>query len=110
MSSDPYLQLLSRHLDAENAHLLPETLATLSAHCVFDDKALGRRFETHDGAVASDDLVIRESRFGGIVAARADHTVGKVTRCGGRRLDIGPKSHLMSPDKDFFCFKEALSL
>jgi steroid delta-isomerase-like uncharacterized protein len=52
MSSDHYLRLLSRHLEAENAHLLPETLATLSADCVFDDVALGRRFEAHLGAAS----------------------------------------------------------
>ena len=45
-----HLALLRRHMDAENAHDLPGTLATLTADCVFTDTTLGRSFHGHDGA------------------------------------------------------------
>jgi steroid delta-isomerase-like uncharacterized protein len=47
-----HLDLLRRHMSAENTHDLPRTLATLTADCVFDDTALGRTFHGHDGAAA----------------------------------------------------------
>lgn len=52
MSYDPRLQLLDRHLAAENAHDLDGTLATLTADCEFVDGALGMRWSGHDGAAA----------------------------------------------------------
>ncbi len=52
MSHDPKLQLLDRHLAAENAHDLAGTLATLAADCEFVDTALGMRWSGHDGAAA----------------------------------------------------------
>jgi steroid delta-isomerase-like uncharacterized protein len=45
-----HLALLRRHMDAENAHDLAETLATLTSDCVFTDTSLGRTFHGHDGA------------------------------------------------------------
>jgi steroid delta-isomerase-like uncharacterized protein len=45
-----HLDLLKRHLAAENAHDLDGTLATLTADCVFDDLASGRRWLGHVGA------------------------------------------------------------
>lgn len=45
----PMLDLLIRHLEAENAHRLDDTLATLSRDCVFDT-ALGARWFGRDGA------------------------------------------------------------
>jgi len=48
--SQQYKDLLKRHLQAENAHKLGETLATLSEDCVFDDKALGKVFHGQEGA------------------------------------------------------------
>ena len=41
---------LLRHLAAENAHRLEETLATLTADCVFEDVALQKTFHGHAGA------------------------------------------------------------
>ena len=41
---------LARHLKAENAHRLQETLATLTADCVFEDVALQRTFHGRTGA------------------------------------------------------------
>ena len=46
---DELLALLARHLDAENAHDLDDTLATLADDCVFVDSALGT-FHGHAGA------------------------------------------------------------
>lgn len=43
-------QVLVRHVTAENAHRLEETLATLDPECVFEDLALRRRFHGRDGA------------------------------------------------------------
>ena len=52
MSHDSRLQVLDRHLAAENAHDLAGTLATLTADCEFVDAALGMRWSGHDGAAA----------------------------------------------------------
>jgi steroid delta-isomerase-like uncharacterized protein len=42
--------LLARHLAVENDHRMEDTLATLTADCVFEDKALGKIFHGHQGA------------------------------------------------------------
>lgn len=42
--------LIMRHLEAENAHRMDDTLATLHPECVFEDMALGRKFYGHAGA------------------------------------------------------------
>lgn len=42
--------LLARHVDAENAHDMPATLATLHRDCVFHDVALDRKYLGHTGA------------------------------------------------------------
>jgi steroid delta-isomerase-like uncharacterized protein len=52
MSYDPRLQVLDRHVAAENAHDLAGTLATLTADCEFLDSTLGMRWRGHDGAAA----------------------------------------------------------
>lgn len=39
-----------RHLAAENAHRMEQTLATLHPECVFEDMAMGRTFHGHAGA------------------------------------------------------------
>lgn len=41
---------LLRHLAAENAHRLDETLATLTEDCIFEDVALQKIFHGHAGA------------------------------------------------------------
>lgn len=50
MSTEAHKRLLRTHLEAENAHLMEETLATLTADCLFEDVALGQRFQGHAGA------------------------------------------------------------
>lgn len=52
MASNEELQLLDRHLTAENAHDLAGVLATLAADCEFVDVSLGLRWSGHDGAAA----------------------------------------------------------
>jgi steroid delta-isomerase-like uncharacterized protein len=52
MPATDYMELLGRHLDAENRHDMADTIATLTDDCVFEDLALGRRFEGHEGATA----------------------------------------------------------
>lgn len=50
MITDSQLETLRRHLEAENAHHMDETLATLSPNCEFDDKTINRVFRGHAGA------------------------------------------------------------
>jgi steroid delta-isomerase-like uncharacterized protein len=52
MPASDYVELLGRHLDAENRHDLADTLATLTSDCVFEDLALDQHFEGHAGATA----------------------------------------------------------
>jgi steroid delta-isomerase-like uncharacterized protein len=78
--SPAHVSLLRRHLEAENAHRLEDTLATLTEDCVFDDRALGKVFHGHAGAAeyyerwwrAFDPIVTREDLFattgGGAIA------------------------------------------
>jgi steroid delta-isomerase-like uncharacterized protein len=44
--------LLHRHLEAENAHDLDGTLATLHPDCLFEDHATGQVWRGRDGAAA----------------------------------------------------------
>ncbi|MCW5643008.1 MAG: ester cyclase [Rhodoferax sp.] len=44
------MQLVARHLAAENAHQMEETLATLHPDCVFEDVALEQTFHGRAGA------------------------------------------------------------
>lgn len=44
--------IVRRHLEAENAYRLPETLDTLTADCVFEDVPLGERVVGRDAAAA----------------------------------------------------------
>ena len=46
------LALIRRHLQAENDHDLPGTLATLHPECRFDDFATGQSWFGHEGAAA----------------------------------------------------------
>jgi steroid delta-isomerase-like uncharacterized protein len=43
-------ELVARHLAAENAHQLEETLATLHPNCLFEDMALGLEYRGREGA------------------------------------------------------------
>lgn len=42
--------VVRRHLEAEAARKMDETLATLTPDCVFEDRTLGRIFRGHEGA------------------------------------------------------------
>lgn len=44
--------VVRRHLEAENAYRLQETLDTLTKDCVFEDVPLGERVTGHQGAAA----------------------------------------------------------
>ena len=50
MSNEDVMQVLDRHLAAENAHDLDGVLATLVAECEFVDATLGMRWNGHRGA------------------------------------------------------------
>lgn len=50
MLTDTDFALLARHTDAENAHRLVDTLATLTSDCTFEDVALGLTLRGHEGA------------------------------------------------------------
>jgi hypothetical protein len=50
MSADPRLDVLDRHMKAENARDLEGTLATLTPGCVFEDLALGHTYRGREGA------------------------------------------------------------
>jgi steroid delta-isomerase-like uncharacterized protein len=52
VSPDDTIELLGRHLEAENGHCLADTLATLTRDCVFEDMALGQTFHGHEGATS----------------------------------------------------------
>jgi steroid delta-isomerase-like uncharacterized protein len=45
-------EILIRHVTAETAHKMEETLATLTPDCVFDDRAFGRVWHGREGARA----------------------------------------------------------
>jgi SnoaL-like domain len=50
VSTDSRLALLERHLRAENARGMQDTLATLTPDCVLEDLALGRTYTGRCGA------------------------------------------------------------
>lgn len=50
MLPEAHREIVRVHLEAENAHRLDETLATLTEDCVFDDRALGRTYHGRTGA------------------------------------------------------------
>lgn len=50
MKREEISALLRRHVEAENAHDLGGTLATLHPDCVFEDVAFGQVWRGHEGA------------------------------------------------------------
>ena len=50
--NEAHQALVRRHLEAENAHRMKETLETLHPDCVFEDMALGQVFHGRAGAEA----------------------------------------------------------
>lgn len=47
---EPRFELLNRHLQAENKHLMQGTLETLHAKCLFEDRAQGVVYRGREGA------------------------------------------------------------
>lgn len=56
MPATDMLELVARHLAAENAHRMDDTLATLHPACVFEDVALQQTWHGRAGARAYYDL------------------------------------------------------
>lgn len=52
MDAHDIAALLRRHVEAENAHDMEATLATLHPDCVFEDVPSGRVYRGRDGAAA----------------------------------------------------------
>lgn len=50
MLSPENREVVIRHVEAETAHRMDETLETLAEDCVFDDRALGRVWHGREGA------------------------------------------------------------
>lgn len=50
MKPQEIIALLQRHVEAENAHDMERTLATLHPECVFEDVAFGSTYRGHAGA------------------------------------------------------------
>lgn len=104
MHESNYLELVNRHLTAENEHDLPGTLATLHPDCVFEDFGLGWIYSGHAGAAryyslwwAAFDLTVRGERRhwcdGKTLVAETRFTGPHIgTFCGvpatGRTLDL----------------------
>lgn len=86
MLTPEYQKVLIAHVEAETAHRMEDTLATLTQDCVFDDRALGRVWHGREGArdyyrmwwdgfairpegstrfTPADDMLIVETRFVG---------------------------------------------
>ena len=50
MDEHAFRRILDAHLEAENAHNIAGTLATLTQDCLFEDVPLGQVYRGHDGA------------------------------------------------------------
>ena len=50
MVTPEHLQVVARHLAAENEHRMEDTLATLHPDCVFEDVAMGLTWNGREGA------------------------------------------------------------
>jgi steroid delta-isomerase-like uncharacterized protein len=111
--------LLRRHLEAENAHDLDGTLATLHQNCVFQDHATGQIWHGHAGAAAHyrqwwdcfDVEVVRKDGqsagwIGDDVYAAEATWIGTHT---GRFLDMAPTGKAIEqPFVVFVAFKDGL--
>ena len=102
-SPEQTVDLLSRHLEAENRHDLPDTLATLSDDCLFRDLSLGQDFHGHDGAREyyqmwwdAFDTVVTPERLHLAGDTAVAETIWRGTHTGeflgiaptGRRIDV----------------------
>lgn len=110
------LEILKRHLAAENRHDLAATLATLHAQCVFEDKMTGMVYDGHEGVQryyetwwqALDLTVVSEQRHmiddGNIVSEARYQGVHRGSLFGGRPTG-GPVDF---PIATFLTFRDGL--
>lgn len=111
--------LVRRHLEAENAHDLPGTLATLHPDCQFEDFATGQRWQGHAGAAAhygqwwsTFDVVVRRGAGQHSVWSADGFYMAESTWHGrhvGRFLGIEPSGRtIVQPFVVVLTFKDGL--
>ena len=115
------LALIRRHLEAENAHDLPATLATLHPDCRFDDVATGQSWSGHAGAAAhyrqwwtTFDVEVRRGEGQRPYTTADDVYIGEATWYGrhiGRFLGIEPTGKtIVQPFIVILSFRDGLML
>ena len=115
------LALIRRHLEAENAHDLAGTLATLHPDCRFDDFATGQSWSGHEGAAAhyrqwwtTFDVEVRRGEGQRPYTTADDVYIGEATWHGrhiGRFLGIEPTSRtIVQPFIVILSFRDGLML
>jgi steroid delta-isomerase-like uncharacterized protein len=115
------LALIRRHLEAENAHDLPATLATLHPECEFKDFATGQSWSGHDGAAAhyrqwwtTFDVEVRRGEGQRPYTTADDVYIGEATWHGrhiGRFLGIEPTGKtIVQPFIVILSFRDGLML
>jgi steroid delta-isomerase-like uncharacterized protein len=120
MTSD-LLSLVRRHLEAENAHDLEGTLATLHPECRFDDFATGQSWFGHQGAAAhyrhwwtTFDVEVRRGEGQQRYIASDDAHISEATWHGrhiGRYLGIEPTGRtIVQPFIVILSFRDGLML
>ncbi len=111
--------LVRRHLEAENAHDLPGTLATLHPECRFDDFATGQSWAGHDGAAAhyrqwwtTFDVVVQRSPGQRATWSADDFYMAEATWHGkhiGPFLGMAPSARtIMQPFVVVLTFRDGL--
>ena len=115
------LALIRRHLQAENDHDLPGTLATLHPECRFDDFATGQSWFGHEGAAAhyrqwwtTFDVEVRRGEGQRPYTTADDFYIGEATWHGrhvGRFLGIEPSGRtIVQPFMVVLSFRDGLML
>ena len=115
------LALIRRHLEAENAHDLDGTLATLHPECRFDDFATGQSWCGHEGAAAhyrqwwtTFDVEVRRGEGQRAYTTADDCYIGEATWHGrqvGRFLGIEPTGRrIVQPFIVILTFRDGLML
>jgi hypothetical protein len=110
MTSD-LLSLVRRHLEAENAHDLEGTLATLHPECRFDDFATGQSWFGREGAAAHYTGTGGRPSTSRCGAARASGARSPHGRHVGRFLGIEPTGRtIVQPFVVSLSFRDGLML
>jgi steroid delta-isomerase-like uncharacterized protein len=115
------LALIRRHLEAENAHDLEATLATLHPECRFDDFATGQSWFGHAGAAAhyrqwwtTFDVKVQRGEGQRPYTTADDFYIGEATWHGrhiGRFLGIAPSDRtIVQPFMVVLSFRDGLML